>query len=171
MNITESFRLNNLAPGQFHFFCQLVYQIITSFHPASDKVLVFLDSYSFKTLPSFIFFRIKLTLNAYKKRTQYFVGSVPLQSLKFHILCLLRARSAGLEMNEVAVNLNSVAVTKISNIMIVSSKEVIDVLTISEYLFIQSMNVATKDSTYFNIKTEYIFPRRNYKRKKPFSLQ
>ena len=55
--------------------------------------------------------------------------------------------------------------------MIVSSKGVIDVLTISEYSFIQSMNVVTKDSTYFNIKTEDIFPRKKYKRKKlSFSL-
>ena len=73
--------------------------------------------------------------------------------------------------NEVAVNSNSVAVAKISNIMIGSNKDVIDVLTVSEYSFIQSMNVVTKDSTYFNIKTADIFPRRNYKRKKlSFSL-
>ena len=42
--------------------------------------------------------------------------------------------------NEVAVNSNSVAVLKISDIMLVLSKEVIDVLTISEELFIQSIS-------------------------------
>ena len=79
------------------------------------------------------FCRMKLALNACKQRTQYLnicrFNSTTVTKISYFVLAPSKECSIR---NEVAVNLNSVAVAKISNIMIVSSKEVIDVLTISE---------------------------------------
>ena len=75
------------------------------------------------------FCKVKLTLNACKQRTQYLnicrFNSTTVTKISYFVL----APSKGCSIrNEVAVNLNSVAVAKILKIMIVSSKAVIDVV-------------------------------------------